>query len=93
MPCWKFILIFISILNSATGVANMGIRAGGGLGYILMPALFSDIDLEDSNDSNTTIKNDLRPMIGRRFIIFQSALAGVSSLSLLLFALIYSKGC
>ena len=76
----------------------MGIRAGGGLGYILMPVLFSDISLDildDNNVANTTSKPsvDLRAKIGERFIIFQSTLAGVSSLFLLMLAFIYSNGC
>ena len=76
----------------------MGIRAGGGLGYILMPALFSDISLdllEDNNSENTTSENTtaLKAKIGERFIIFQSTLAGVSSLFLLMLAIVYRQGC
>ena len=81
------------MFNSATGVANMGIRAGGGLGYILMPALFSDIDLDTLNKVNATISDvDLRIKIAQRFMIFQSTLAGVSSLLLLMLAFVYSQG-
>ena len=72
----------------------MGIRAGGGLGYILMPALFSDIDLDAlNNEVNTTVSDvDLKVKIAQRFMIFQSTLAGVSSLLLLMLAFVYSQG-
>ena len=72
----------------------MGIRAGGGLGYILMPALFSDIDLHTlNNEVNATISDvDLRVKVSQRFMIFQSTLAGVSSSLLLMLAFVYSQG-
>ena len=72
----------------------MGIRAGGGLGYILMPALFSDIDLDAlNNEVNATISDvNVRVKISQRFVIFQSTLAGVSSLLLLILAFVYSQG-
>ena len=70
----------------------MGIRAGGGLGYLVMPALFSDIDLYGNNEVNTTSDTNLKVKISERFVIFQSTLAGVSSLFLLMLALVYSHG-
>ena len=76
----------------ATGVANMGIRAGGGLGYLVMPALFSDIDLYGNNEVNTTSDTNIKAEISQRFVIFQSTLAGVSSLFFLMLALVYSHG-